>query len=868
MFFKGTTPVGAEHSGRYSSNKKAAGRTAFTSLRTLWFAPLVLATSLVLPSNEAQATVTCDGGHDSAVCRLSLLSGLTLETRVAALHELASDQYTINGRVDVVASGVRIPLNNAAITVVLGESPEIYGETDVPLDEIGVFKDAVFKEIPRAVIGLVNGTSIPELTGGPLPLNDGYSEGGTLRDATKPYLLFHLNAGVSFTLDFGEGLDALNKVVFSIPGSLKATAVMDIFDPYTYLAYSKVGGVDMNNLKKNPSQDNNGLVVYEIRDENDEVVVMSFTLDPDTGVLLEQNFLDNTQIYYKRNADGNYVQQNVADNPAVLDGSQFEDTRRREPKDDRDANSDKKEKSGELIDAIGFSANGWIPFEASSGDVMPFDIAEFSGQFYFHGSIPMTNFLTLDGDVVTYIGEYGIAQGGNGDVSLGIPGLPDYIDLDIHLGQATAAYKVTTSDQLTYVSGQMKPDTAFLQDYLPIMPSAEATVKGYIGDDIQNTMLTIEGKSSLGAATLGNWIGLNLSDLAMTRSTMTINGTGIEISGVSRMQISPDIQVNSEIAVYAQLSWENPESVLLRLTGNMDVFGVALEDVTLQIDASGMMVNGAFVTPVTRVAMMGSIDASGPQLSGTGSINLDMGEVTGSMLKAHSTLEAAQREVQRLQGSINSTRQTVNGERDRDQAALRAAQSDVDAAKRTISKLSNNIASHKRSIAARKAQIGSWYRWYKKAKWHEKAGRYSRYLAEKSWRNADIARHHASIASLNVAKTAAQGALTAANAALQLVENSIDLTPIDFDPRIVALIAAKETANLALEGAKQPFENVPYIDADLAGEIVLNLGVRGLSGEVSANVSGYSVLRGELELDPKLRACIDVATFGKACTVL
>ena len=867
-YFEGISPLVRRRTGKRLVNCRPAGKSVVNSVLSLIAAPFIAFGSIAVTSGNALAQVSCEGGHDSAVCRLSLMPGLALETQVAAMQELASDQYKINGNASVVAQGVRIQLNDASLTVNLGDSPEIYGETEVPLDQVGIFQDAVFEKIPRAAVGLVNGASIPELTGEALPLNDGYSEGGTLRDAKKPYLLFHLHAGVSFSLDFGEGMDALNSVVFSIPGSLKATAVMDIFDPYLYLAYSKVDGIDLNNIKKKPSQNDDGLVVYEIRDENDEHVVMAFTLDPETGVLLEQNFIDNTQVYYERDVEGNYVQQNVASNPAVLDGSQFDDSPRRKPDDEKTPESGDKEKASDLIDAIGFSANGWIPFKAETTNVMPVDIADFSGQFYLHGSIPMTNFLTLDGEVVTYIGEYGVAQGGNGNVSLGIPGLPDFIDFDIELGQATAAYKVTASDQLTYVSGILKPDTAFLEDYLPIMPSSEATVEGYIGDDIQNTMLTIKGESSLGAATLGNWIGLNLSDLAMTQSTMTINGSGVEISGVSRMQISPDIQVNSDISVYAQLSWQNPEALTLRLTGNMDIFGVALEDVTLQIGSSGMMVNGAFVTPATRIAMAGSIDASGPQLSGSGAINLDMGAITGTMQDTYATLEAAQAEVQRLQASIDAARATVQRERDRNQASLQAAQSEVDAAKRTIANLQNSIASHYRSISARRAQIQYWYNWYKQAKWHQKAGRYSRYLAEKSWRNADIGRHYASIATLKTSKLAAEGVLSAAIAALELVKNGMDLTPIDLDPRVAALITAKEAANVALEVAKQPFKNVPYINADLAGNLTLDLGVRGLSGEVSASVSGYSILRGELELIPRLRACIDVPTFGNACTAL
>lgn len=820
-------------------------------------------------SSAAHSQLQCESGLADATCSLTLIPGITLKASVAAITETTSNEYQINGDVQVVTGNLPIPLNSASLTVKLGDKPELYGKTDVPLDELPVLENAVFHTIPRAVIGFVNGASIPDLVGESLPLNDGYSESGTLRDTDKPYFLFQLDAGLTFSLDFGEQLHPLEEVKFSVPGTLKVTAILDLFDPYFYLSYSQEGGIDLNNLKKKNSSDTDGeLQVYEIRDENDEHVVMAFTLDPVTGVLLEQNFLDDTQVYYERNADGDYVQQNVPDNPAILQGSQFDDPNRQKDKDKDNLNDKDKDKSNNPIDAIGFSANGWIPFEARKVGVMPFDVAEFSGQFYIRGAIPFANFLTLNGDVVTYIGEYGIAQGGNGDVEMGIPGLPDYIDFSLSLGEATAAYQLTEGDQKTYVSGKLKPDTEFLQDFLPIMPSAGASVVGYVGNDLQNTMLTIEGETSLGAQTLGDWLGLNLNDLSMVSSTMSINAQGVELNGVSRMQISPDIQVDSEISVYAAISWNNPEDVTLRLAGNMNVFGVALENATLEISSQGLAVNGAFVTPVTRVAMAGSITSAGPQLSGTGSIILDMGSITGSMQNAYNELEAAQNEVQRMQSLIDASRTIVQAERDADQRALDDAQSKVDVAKQSINGLNSSIASHQRSISSRRSEIASWKRWYNNAKWHQKPGRLARYTAEKSWRNADIARHNVSIGALRVSLEVAKKSLDVANLALEGVKAGLNLTPIELDPRVASLITAKEAANLALEVAKQPFKNVPYIGGDLSGEITLALGINGLSGNVSANVSGYSLLEGSVKSVPRLQACIAVPTFGEACTSL
>ena len=94
------------------------------------------------------------------------------------------------------------------------------------------------------------------------------------------------------------------------------------------------------------------------------------------------------------------------------------------------------------------------------------------------------------------------------------------------------------------------------------------------------------------------------------------------------------------------------------------------------------------------------------------------------------------------------------------------------------------------------------------------------------------------------------------------------LTPIDLDPRLVALFAARDTATVALDIAKKPFELVPPIDASIEGQIEMEIGINGIGGTVNATVNGYPALAGELAFIPDLSACITVPTFGEACTTL
>ncbi len=824
---------------------------------------LMMACGVTFSNTVFASPVECESGEASAVCRVDMQHGLILETTVGTMENIGDQRYEIWGNIQVVAGSVRFPLNNANIVVQLGESPELYGESEVPLSQMPLLQDVNFETIPRAVLGFANGANLADLTGNAnLPLNDTLSESGTLRDSRKPYFLFHLDAGVSFKLGLGEDLSLLNDVAFTIPGSFTATAILDIFDPYFYLSYSRTEGIDLNSLKRKQSDDD--LIVYEIMDENNENVAMTFTLDPNTGVMEERNYITDTRIYYERNADGDYVQQNVQSDPIILAGSQFDKIDRRDSDDDKN----KDDSGGDFIDAIGFSANGWIPYEAKTTGTLPQDVADFAGQIYLHGDIPLSPAVSIEGEIITYIGEHGIAQGGNGEVSIGIPGLPSFIDFDVHLGNASAAVQVTDTAQKVFVAGELKPDTAFLEDILPIMPVGGATAQGYIGNDLQNTQLMIEGEMGLGADLLGDLIGVDMNELQMTRARLSIDASGIEIIGSTSMQISPDIQVNSEIEVYAAFDWNNPSDVLLRLSGNMDVFGVALEDVTLEISSKGMFVNGAFVTPVSRIGLSGSITDQGPQMSGLALVTLDLGDIADSMEEATATLTAAQDEVNKINAAITAMRATVTAERERDQQSLKNAQAAVTAAQGKVNGLNSSISAQYRSINSHKARISARYRWYKQAKWHQKAGRYASYAAEKSWRSAAIARHHATIVTLKAAKVVANGALEASKLALEGVKQGMVLTPIDLDPRVAALFVARDTATVALEIAKKPFQLVPPIDASIEGQIEMELGIDGIGGTVSASVNGYPALTGELAFVPRLSACINVPNFGQACTAL
>ena len=807
--------------------------------------------------------VYCYGGEANATCELQIAETLSLETTVANMLDNYDQSYQLSGTVFLVSGKTRIPMQQSDIVVDMGDEAEMYGTAVIPFDKMPGLQNATFETLPRVAVGLVQGETIPEVVGKPVPINNGISPSGTSRPDGEPYVLFHMDAGIAMSYDFGEDYELLNNFKFTMPGSVSATAIFDPVDPYIYWSYDKTEGIDLNGLKK---KEDTSATEYELVDDDGNVMIR-YTQN-NYGELYEQNFVTGEMFIYLQDSDGNYVMEGGdPDNPIVLDGKQFDKSKGRHiPARD---NSDKKEGESKAdIGSFGVSLNGWIPYEAQNADAMPFEVAEFSGQLLLQGTIPMGGGVSLDGNVVTYIGEHGFSQGGNGDLIWGLPFLPDFISFDIELGAASAALEIMNDEQTTFVSGELKPEAAFLEDLLPIMPEAGAKVQGYIGNDIHNAFISIEGAMGMGADTLGDWIGVDLNSLNMTTARAEIDAYGITISGKTAMQIHPAIEINSEVNVYANMDWQTPEDVILRIVGDMNLYGVELEDVTLEISSRGMFANGAFVTPASRIAMFGSISDSGAELSGSGEVMLNLGDITGAMKAAHQALTAAQADVNKITREITSMRSTVQAEREAHQQKLNTARKAVSIAQSKVNGLKKKIAYESRMIKSRNAQIRSWYRWHKKAKWHQKASRYARYVKERAWRKADIARRYATIATYKASLAIANTALKATQSSLSAMEAATKTFPVDADPRIVGLFAAKETANLALEAAKLPFANIPYIEGDFAGKIELTLNHGGIDGTVSANFSGYSLLKGHLIFNPQFEACIDVPSFGAACTRL
>lgn len=645
---------------------------------------------------------------------------------------------------------------------------------------------------------------------------------------------------------------------------------------------SRINGYSTSSYdEKNPD----GTVSREIIEHKDSQgnVVYKFIYDPATDKMTKQDFSDDGKLvvsFYEGDGSGDYVLAGADKNDGeyfsrteIEKGTDVSDNNR--PRDtDKPANSDsnsdsnnnKRRKFDLGVDAFGFSKNGWIPYVAENTYGVPHDSREFSGQLYLKGAITMDGFLVLDGEVVTYIGDQGFIMGGNGDLALTIPGLPDAVDFSLYLGGASSTFQATLDKQMAFISGIMAPDTGLFKELLPISPEGQVLAAGYIDSELVDTEISLDGSFTLGAEKLGELIGVELNNLQSVQGRASLGMQGFSLHGVTTSQIHPDIKFGGTITVDLDISFIDPQDFRLKLAGAADVFGVGLEEVSIEISKNGMYLNGVFVTPLTEIAMLGSITNRGPALTGYATLSLGLGEITKAMQDATKTLTAAQAEVRRLDGEINRLRTEVVERRAEHQRKLQNAQNAITTAQNEVNRLNAAVSKEYSGINYQKSRISKKYKWYKKAKWYQKAGRWASYKAEKAWRSAVIAKHYVAIGVLKGTIAVAKLALEGTKLALKGLEALTEVAPVDLDPKVAAVIVAKGVAVGALEIAKLPFKYVPIIDYDFEGQIEAKLDITGIHGSITAEFDGFEALKGTLEFDPVPNACINIPTFGNACT--
>lgn len=159
---------------------------------------------------------------------------------------------------------------------------------------------------------------------------------------------------------------------------------------------------------------------------------------------------------------------------------------------------------------------------------------------------------------------------------------------------------------------------------------------------------------------------------------------------------------------------------------------------------------------------------------------------------ASATIQKEEAEVRRLDGLISSNRKTIQDERDADCRKFNAAKKDVDDAQAEVNSLQREINSLKGRISRLEKEI-------KEKPWM---------AAENGLKIADLGTR---IAGLETGKKAASLSLSGYKEILSGLQGICKTTPIDLDPRVSGLIAARETALFSLTTARKTVEGTGAI---------------------------------------------------------
>jgi len=208
-------------------------------------------------------------------------------------------------------------------------------------------------------------------------------------------------------------------------------------------------------------------------------------------------------------------------------------------------------------------------------------------------------------------------------------------------------------------------------------------------------------------------------------------------------------------------------------------------------------------------------------------------QTRNDMDKAKQDISAEQAKVRRMDVDINRMRSVVRSERRRDCAKHDRAARDIQNEQRKVNSLRSQINSKNNRIRRIKAQV-----------------RKNVLGIATPAQSAELAKLSIEVAALETARFTANGALSAAKAAANAASYLCKKTPIDLDPRISSLIAAKETAIGSLEIAKTVVEGAKQIGIGTlqASKWIINNGGKALG---VVNIT-----------DAKFEGCLSAASGG------
>jgi len=286
---------------------------------------------------------------------------------------------------------------------------------------------------------------------------------------------------------------------------------------------------------------------------------------------------------------------------------------------------------------IGISAQGLIPFHATTTRGLAQGMDDFKGALYLSGSVPLGRLpLTLTGETVldvdpnadgralSEIDQAGFQLGVNGELDLTADFL-DVLSFDANLSDCSAELRVTGDDQRASFSGVLEPDQSWLPKELPLHADVDVNMAGVLSSNLEDSFLTADGKYHLVGSTLTQRVGVDISDLALVDAHLDIDRTGFHLTAKVKAgaKLAKDLELGAGATVKATFG-DDPADFDIDIKGDMKVAGVSLLSGHAEIDDRGLHVSGKLDTGIAHVAVSGEITKHGAELTGETGVTIDV----------------------------------------------------------------------------------------------------------------------------------------------------------------------------------------------------------------------------------------------------
>ncbi len=294
---------------------------------------------------------------------------------------------------------------------------------------------------------------------------------------------------------------------------------------------------------------------------------------------------------------------------------------------------------GPLSDmALGLSARGLLPFEPANTWGVEDEAKGLTGHVYGKGRVNLTKIpVTIDGELVVNVDPTGkgrligsglpegVELGANGQVNLTVD-FAKFFTFEVPLAKGTLGARITNAHQHAYVSGEVGPDADWMPSPLPFIPQSKARVAAFVDSDIAKSKLRAEADYTFKANKLYSLVPgmpqLGLRDIPVAKGTFSADRTGVRVTGTATTPIIPVLQPKAGLTVDAFFPSTQPEAFYMSMNGELSFADFPLGSASARIDKNGMRANGLFSTPISQIAMAGSVTSSGATLEGKVTVDL------------------------------------------------------------------------------------------------------------------------------------------------------------------------------------------------------------------------------------------------------